>query len=236
MRNKEQMFETKTWLIDDVLDPSSEFWKYKDKYDIDNLLTRISPLQTKKLFKVPKDRDKTLDQFSEFVDFFSNLSKKQLDDYVDFIEDNEMEIVSDQVWRMVDKQDKRELFNNDPNTFELWWKTLHHSEVEYYMTRIVSDKRLVEPKNVLGFIKKLHNISKDKISRRSLKHYPLPAGEYLTVQLIGDKLAISSKDITKLENVKELLESRGNYFIEERYKISPNGDKIFTYLFLTKDI
>ena len=102
------------------------------------------------------------------------------------------------------------------------------------MTRIVSDKRLVDPKNVLGFVKKLNNISKDK--RRSLKSYPLPAGKYLTVQLVGDKLAISSKDIKKLDNVKELLESRGNYFLEERYKISPDGDKIFTYLFITKDV
>ena len=72
--------------------------------------------------------------------------------------------------------------------------------------------------------------------KRNLKYYPLPAGKYLTVQLVGDKLAISSKDIKKLDGVKDLLVSRGNYFLEERYKISPNGEKIFTYLFLTKNI
>ncbi len=236
MWNKEYMFETKTWLIDDVLDPSSEFWKYKDKYDIDNLLSRISPLQTKRLFKIPKERDTALDQFSEFIDFFQNLTKQQIEDYADFIEDNEMEIMSDQVWRMLDAQDKRELFNKDVNLFDSWWKTLHHSEVEHYMGRIVASKRLVEPKHVLKFIKTLSRLSKDDTDRRSLKHYPLPAGKYLTVQLIGDKLAISSKDVAKLETVKELLESRGNYFLEERYKISPDGDKIFTYLFITKEI
>ena len=235
MWNKEYMFETKTWLIDDVLDPNSDFWKYKDKYDIDNLLSRISPLQTKKLFKIP-NTDPTLDQFSEFIDFFQNLSKKQIEEYVDFIEDNEMEIMSDQVWRMLDNQDKRELFNKDPNLFDSWWKTLHHSEVEYYMDRIVASKRLIEPKNVLKFIKRVHNITKEDKSRRSLKHYPLEAGKFLTVQLIGDKLAISSKDVEKLESVKELLESRGNYFLEERHKISPDGSKIFTYLFITKEI
>ena len=235
MWNKEYMFETKTWLIDDVLDPSSDFWKYKNKYDIDNLLSRISPLQTKKLFKIPNE-DPTLDQFSEFIDFFQNLSKKQVEEYVDFIEDNEIEIMSDQVWRMVDNQDKRELFNKDPNLFDSWWKTLHYSEVEYYMGRIVASKRLVEPKDVLKFIKKLHTITKEDKNRRSLKNYPLEAGKFLTVQLIGDKLAISSKDISKLENVKALLESRGNHFLEERYKISPDGDKIFTYLFITRDI
>ena len=75
----------KTWLIDDVLDPSSDFWKYKDKYEIDSLLSRISPLQTKSLFKII-NKDPVLDQFSEFIDFFSSMNKEQLDDYIDFIE------------------------------------------------------------------------------------------------------------------------------------------------------
>ena len=74
------------------------------------------------------------------------------------------------------------------------------------------------------------------IQKKNLKYYPLPAGKFLTVQLIGDKLAISSKDSKKLEDVKELLVSRGNYFLEERTKIGPHGDKIFTYLFLTKNV
>ena len=229
------MFETKTWLIDDVLDPNSDFWKYKDKYDIDNLLSRISPLQTKKLFKIP-NTDPTLDQFSEFIDFFQNLSKKQIEEYVDFIEDNEMEIMSDQVWRLVDKQDRRELFDNDPNKFDLWWSTLHHSEVEYYMTRLVENQRLIKPSEVLGFIKKLKVIEEKQDSPRNIKYYPLDTGKYLTVQMIGDKLAISSKDVIKLESVKELLISRGNFFIEERCKTSPQGDKIYTYLFLTKGV
>ena len=222
----------KTWLIDDVLDPSSDFWKYKDKYEIDSLLSRISPLQTKSLFKII-NKDPVLDQFSEFIDFFSSMNKEQLDDYIDFIEDNEVEIMSDQVWRMVDKQDQKELFTKDPNVFDAWWNTLHHSEIEYYMTRIVENQRLIEPENALEFIRKLKEITGGK-KKRNLKYYPLPAGKYLTVQLVGDKLAISSKDIKKLDGVKDLLVSRGNYFLEERYKISPNGEKIFTYLFLTK--
>ena len=103
------------------------------------------------------------------------------------------------------------------------------------MTRIVENQRLIEPENTLEFIRKLKEITGGK-KKRNLKYYPLPAGKYLTVQLVGDKLAISSKDIKKLDGVKDLLVSRGNYFLEERYKISPNGEKIFTYLFLTKNI
>ncbi len=224
----------KTWLIDDVLDVSSDFWKYKDKYEIDSLLSRISPLQTNNLFKII-NKDPVLDQFSEFVDFFSSMTKDQLDDYVDFIEDNEVEIMSDQVWRMVDEQDQKELFTKDSNIFDSWWNSLHHSEIEYYMTRIVENQRLVEPKKILEFVRKLKVITDGK-KKRNLKYYPLPAGKYLTVQLVGDKLAISSKDVKKLDDVKDLLVSRGNYFLEERYKISPNGDKIFTYLFITKNI
>jgi len=234
MEDKKKNMMNKTWLIDDVLDVSSDFWKYKDKYEIDSLLSRISPLQTNNLFKII-NKDTVLDQFSEFVDFFSSMTKDQLDDYVDFIEDNEVEIMSDQVWRMVDEQDQKELFTKDSNIFDSWWNSLHHSEIEYYMTRIVENQRLVEPKKILEFVRKLKVITDGK-KKRNLKYYPLPAGKYLTVQLVGDKLAISSKDVKKLDDVKDLLVSRGNYFLEERYKISPNGDKIFTYLFITKNI
>tara|TARA_B100000780_G_scaffold244348_1_gene187915 strand:+ start:1132 stop:1836 length:705 start_codon:yes stop_codon:yes gene_type:complete len=234
MEDKKKNMMNKTWLIDDVLDVSSDFWKYKDKYEIDSLLSRISPLQTNNLFKII-NKDPVLDQFSEFVDFFSSMTKDQLDDYVDFIEDNEVEIMSDQVWRMVDEQDQKELFTKDSNIFDSWWNSLHHSEIEYYMTRIVENQRLVEPKKILEFVRKLKVITDGK-KKRNLKYYPLPAGKYLTVQLVGDKLAISSKDVKKLDDVKDLLVSRGNYFLEERYKISPNGDKIFTYLFITKNI
>jgi len=228
------MIDSKTWLIDDVLDPSSAFWKYKDKYEIDSLLSRISPLQTEGLFKIGK-KDHILDQFSEFVDFFSSLTKDQLDEYVEFIEDNEIDIMSDQVWRMLDIQDRRELFTKDPDVFDLWWSSLHHSEIEYYMTRIVEGERLIEPSGVLEFIRQLTKLS-SKTRKKNLKYYPLPAGKFLTVQLIGDKLAISSKDSKKLDDVKKLLVSRGNYFLEERIKIGPHGDKIFTYLFLTKNV
>tara|TARA_R110000796_G_scaffold70809_3_gene160747 strand:- start:196 stop:930 length:735 start_codon:yes stop_codon:yes gene_type:complete len=234
-KNKKKiMIDDKTWLIDDVLDPSSAFWKYKDKYEIDSLLSRISPLQTDGLFRITK-QDHVLDQFSEFVDFFSSLTKEQLNDYVEYIEDNEIDIMSDQVWRMLTLQDQRELFTKDPDIFDLWWSSLHHSEIEYYMTRIVDNKRLIKPAETLDFIRKLTKLS-SKTKKKNLKYYPLPAGKFLTVQLIGDKLAISSKDSKKLEDVKELLVSRGNYFLEERTKIGPHGDTIFTYLFLTKNV
>ena len=63
------MYEYKTWLIDDILDPSSSFWKVNSKLDVDSLLSRISPLQTNKLFRIPKE-DPVLDKFSEFIEFF----------------------------------------------------------------------------------------------------------------------------------------------------------------------
>jgi len=223
------------WLIDDVLNPNSKFWEY-NKHDIDALLTRISPLQTKELFRV-QEEDPILDQFSQFVDFFSKLTKSELQDYMDFIEDNECELLSDQLWTMIDSQDRRELFNNDANSFDTWYKSLQPSEVEFYMTRLVKGLRMVPPSKVLPFIKKLEKLKKiSKIDEpKNLKSYRLDAGKFLTVQVIGEKLAISSKDTVKLESAKKLLVSRGNYFLEERYKISPNGDKIYTYLFLTKD-
>ena len=72
------MYEYKTWLIDDILNPNSDFWKVGSKMDVDNLLSRISPLQTNKLFKVPK-QDPGLDKFSEFIDFFSSHGIQALD-------------------------------------------------------------------------------------------------------------------------------------------------------------
>ena len=229
------MHEYKTWLIDDILDPSSDFWKIGSKMELDSLLSRISPLQTKKLFRITKE-DPVMDKFSEFIDFFSSLSKDAAEEYIDFVEDNEADILSDQVWLLVDKQDRRELFDSNVNTFDLWWSTLHHSEIEYYMTRLVENKRLVSPKNVLSFVKRLQILGEKTDPTRNIKYYPLEAGKFLTIQMIGDKLAISSRDVKKLDSVKNLLVSRGNLFIEERCKTSPQGDKIHTYLFLTKSV
>jgi len=225
------MKKTATWLIDDVLDPKSDFWKY-DKYDLDNFITRISPLRTKKLFKI-QEPDPVLDQFSEFINFFEGLSIKEAKEYVEFIEDQSTEILSDQFWRMVDIQDRRELFNNNIDKFDRWFNSLLQSEIEYYMTRVTTNKRLVPPSRVLAFIKKLDKIKKiDRVSK--VKSYMIDAGRFLTVHLVGDQLAISSKDLPKLEAVKDLLIDRGNVFIEERYKTGPNGEKIYTYLFLTQ--
>ncbi len=225
--------QTKTWLIDDVLDPNSDFWKY-NKYDLDNFITRISPLRTKKLFLI-KEKDPVLDQFSEFINFFQNLSVKEAQDYVDFIEDQNTDMLSDHFWKMVDLQDRRELFENDIEKFDKWFNTLHHSEVEYYMTRVATGKRLVSPSKVLSFIKKLSTIkSAEKV--RNIKSYLLDAGKYLTVHMIGEQLAISSKDLAKLEAVKDMLVDRGNLFLEERFKLGPKGEKIYTFLFLTKEV
>ncbi len=225
------MNKTVTWLIDDVLDPKSDFWKY-NKYDLDNFITRISPLRTKKLFKI-QEPDPVLDQFSEFINFFEGLSIKEAKEYVEFIEDQSTEILSDQFWKMVDIQDRRELFNNNIDKFDRWFNSLLQSEIEYYMTRVATNKRLVPPSRVLAFIKKLDKIKKiDRVSK--VKSYMIDAGRFLTVHLVGDQLAISSKDLPKLEAVKDLLIDRGNVFIEERYKTGPNGEKIYTYLFLTQ--
>ena len=225
------MNKTVTWLIDDVLDPKSDFWKY-NKYDLDNFITRISPLRTNKLFKI-QEPDPVLDNFSEFINFFEGLSIKEAKEYVEFIEDQSTDILSDQFWKMVDTQDRRELFNNNIDKFDRWFNSLLQSEIEYYMTRVATNKRLVPPSRVLAFIKKLDKIKKiDRVSK--VKSYMIDAGRFLTVHLVGDQLAISSKDLPKLEAVKDLLIDRGNIFIEERYKTGPNGEKIYTYLFLTQ--
>ena len=225
------MNKTVTWLIDDVLDPKSDFWKY-DKFDLDNFITRISPLRTKKLFKI-QEPDPVLDQFSEFINFFEGLSIKEAKEYVEFMEDQSTEILSDQFWKMVDVQDRRELFNNNIDKFDRWFNSLLQSEIEYYMTRVATNKRLVPPSKVLAFIKKLDKLKHiDKVSK--VKSYMIDAGKFLTVHMVGDQLAISSKDLPKLEAVKDILIDRGNVFIEERYKTGPNGERIYTYLFLTQ--
>ena len=224
----------KTWLIDDVLDVSSKFWKY-NKYDLDEFFTRITPLRTNKLFRIDEqvvNDDPLLDHFSEFISFFQDLAPEEIQEYVDFLEDNESPMLSDHFWKLMDRQDRRELFNNDLDKFDKWYSTLHQSELDYYMGRIAGNIRLVPSTKVLEFVKKLNGLTGEKT--RKIKSYPLTPGKYITVQLIGDKLAISSKDIKRLDSVKDLLLSRGNVFLEERYKVNPaSGEKIYTYLFLT---
>ena len=231
-REKYMTYRTRTWLIDDVLNPNSDFWTY-DRHDLDNFMTRISPLRTKKMFRMDPE-DPVLDQFSEFLNFFEGLSVEEAQDYVEFVEDQSTDMLSDHFWRMVDAQDRRELFNNNINKFDQWFNSLHQTEIEYYMTRVATSKRLVPPSKILAFVKKLAAIKGPRV--RSIKSYPLNAGKYLSVHMVGEQLAISSKDMAKLEAVKDILIDRGNIFIEERSKTGPLGETIYTYLFLTKNI
>ena len=226
-------YRTRTWLIDDVLDPNSDFWTY-DKHDLDNFLTRISPLRAKKMFRMEPE-DPVLDQFSEFLNFFEGLSVEEAHDYVEFVEDQSTDMLSDHFWKMVDAQDRRELFNNNIEKFDQWFNSLHQTEIEYYMTRVATNKRLVPPGKILAFVKKLSLVKRGP-RVRSIKSYPLNAGKYLSVHMVGEQLAISSKDEAKLEAVKDILIDRGNIFIEERSKTGPLGETIYTYLFLTKNV
>ena len=224
---------TQTWSIDDVLNPKSDFWTY-DRYDMDNFMTRISPLRTNKMFRIDPE-DPVLDQFSEFLNFFEGLTVEEAHDYVEFVEDQSTDMLSDHFWGMVDAQDRRELFNNNIDKFDQWFNSLGQTEIEYYMTRVATSKRLVIPSKILAFVKKLSTLKRGPRVRR-IKSYPLNAGKYLSVHMVGKKLAISSKDSAKLEAVKDILIDRGNIFIEERSKTGPLGEKIYTYLFLTKNL
>ena len=224
---------TQTWSIDDVLNPKSDFWTY-DRYDMDNFMTRISPLRTNKMFRIDPE-DPVLDQFSEFLNFFEGLTVEEAHDYVEFVEDQSTDMLSDHFWRMVDAQDRRELFNNNIDKFDQWFNSLGQTEIEYYMTRVATSKRLVIPSKILAFVKKLSTLKRGPRVRR-IKSYPLNAGKYLSVHMVGKQLAISSKDSAKLEAVKDILIDRGNTFIEERSKTGPLGEKIYTYLFLTKNL
>lgn len=56
--------------------------------------------------------------------------------------------------------------------------------------------------------------------------------KHIEVTIANGKVALSALNLTKLDNIKRLMQSHGNKVIEYKYKINKKGKKVHTYIFI----
>ena len=55
------------------------------------------------------------------------------------------------------------------------------------------------------------------------------------VTMVNHMVALSAKNLSKLKEMKDLMESHGNKFVEYRFRINKQEEKVHTYIFIIRD-
>tara|TARA_R110001592_G_scaffold67906_2_gene208081 strand:+ start:2270 stop:2767 length:498 start_codon:yes stop_codon:yes gene_type:complete len=56
--------------------------------------------------------------------------------------------------------------------------------------------------------------------------------DMISVTMINNMVALSAKNLPKLKEMKALMESHGNKFIEYRFRLNKKEEKVHTYIFI----
>ena len=59
---------------------------------------------------------------------------------------------------------------------------------------------------------------------------------HVSVTMVNGMVALSAIDLTKLQELKNLMIENGNKFIEYRYRLNKNKEKVHTYIFIIEHI
>ena len=88
------------------------------------------------------------DSYQEnFDDWFDKLPSADQRKYADAIDESNKVIIGI-VWDLLLQQDQEELFNNNVRSFNKWFSELDVTDIDFYMTRIMSKQRVL-PKNLI---------------------------------------------------------------------------------------
>jgi len=56
--------------------------------------------------------------------------------------------------------------------------------------------------------------------------------DMINVTMVNNMVALSAKNLPKLKEMKDLMESHGNKFVEYRFRLNKNEEKVHTYIFI----
>ena len=56
--------------------------------------------------------------------------------------------------------------------------------------------------------------------------------DMVNVTMVNNMVALSAKNLPKLKEMKELMESHGNKFVEYRFRLNNKQEKVHTYIFI----
>ena len=161
-----------------------------------------------------------------FQSWFDNLSIEKQKAYVKAIDESNRIIIS-MVWDILLPEDKQELFNNNLRQFSNWFTGLDVSDVDFYMSRIMSKKRLMP----LEFRTEPSMLTEQEITVLLEEVYDKIDDDLVRATSINGLLCISCTDEDRLNKAKKHMIKHGSILRDSRKKENANGRIIYTYIF-----
>ena len=162
-----------------------------------------------------------------FDNWFDKLPIDKKRGYARAIDESNRIIIS-MVWDLIDRQDKEDLFNNNLRQFSNWFTGLSAADVDFYMTRIMSKKKLMPAE----FISSEPNVlSEEEVADILTKVYDSIDDDLIRATSINGLLCISCTSEVRLKKAKTHLVRHGSILRDYRKKANSNGRIIYTYIF-----
>jgi hypothetical protein len=167
------------------------------------------------------------DSYQEhFDDWFDKLPSADQRKYADAIDESNKVIIGI-VWDLLLQQDQEELFNNNVRSFNKWFSELDVTDIDFYMTRIMSKQRVL-PKNL---ITNEEVLSEEEISIILGEVYDKIDDDLIRATTINGLLCISCTDESRLQKAKQHMVRHGSILRDFRKKQNAHGNVIYTYIF-----
>ena len=163
---------------------------------------------------------------NRFDSWFDSLPKSKQKMYAKAIDESNRIIIM-MVWDLINPLDKNELFNNNLRQFSNWFSTLDPSDVDFYMSRIMSKKRMIPAE----FNSATESLSEEDLQDILGKVYDSIDDELIRATSINGLLCISCTDETRLQKAKKHMVRHGSILRDYRKKENANGRVIYTYIF-----
>ena len=161
-----------------------------------------------------------------FDAWFDALPRDRQKIYAKAIDESNRIIIS-MVWDLIPVQDKKELFNNSLRQFSNWFSGLEPTDIAFYMTRIMSKRRLLPREyRSTGEI-----ISEEQLTDLLQEVYDRIDDDLIRATSINGLLCISCTDESRLKKAKQHMIKHGSILRDYRKKQNSSGRIIYTYIF-----
>jgi len=159
--------------------------------------------------------------------WFDRLSPEKQRVYARAIDESNRIIIS-MVWDLILPRDRHELFNDNLRQFSNWFSNLDVTDVDFYMSRIMSKQRLMP----IEFTNNDNELmSESEITQVLSQVYDKIDDDLIRATSINGLLCISCTDETRLKKAKSHMIRHGSILRDYRKKENTNGRVIYTYIF-----
>ena len=162
----------------------------------------------------------------KFDAWFDKLPRERQRQYAKAIDESNRVIIS-MVWELIQPSDKIELFNNNLRQFSNWFTDLEPTDIDFYMSRIMSKQRLM-PTELLTSGELL---SESEITDILEQVYDNIDDDLIRATSINGLLCISCTDESRLLKAKQHMIKHGSILRDYRKKQNSRGSVIYTYIF-----